>query len=606
MAGNIINMSTDKARILSTQPGTSLFWRGDNSWSNILKQTSDMGLGIDTNLKIGTARKDLNFDITNGSGTDINEGYAGGITWGSGASAYAGIYYQTSGDYGSRLHFATTSSYSQGAYTRLFIAHDGKIGINTLSPSEKLEVNGTARFNNTVYFANGTTYYISSGGSANISQLITNSTATIKSTMRLNNAKNDIGIYYRYNNNTSDSGYCGLVRSNPGDGDLYYNVRFRFLNWSYDSSSKARLDTYEYFDLPTVTADRTSSAGYSILTTKNTVTIAQGGTSATSAAGARYNLSVPAMSLSTSYPKLMAINSSGEAVDNWIMIGSTTTYGILPGASGGAGSGHCYIGTSSWYWKYAYIDQIYGYLNGSCSGSSGSCTGNAATATTASACSGNAASATKVGIAAIWMYPNNSNEVNFGGTYTGNRYIYFGYRATDSRQIPTRFYFGSTGTAEVYAGKVYNAVWNDYAEYRKVNINEPGRVVVPSKTGTATKSTMRLQAGGRIISDTFGCSVGKSNEAKTPLGMAGRVLAYPYRTIEEYQIGDCVCTAPNGTVDIMTREEIKEYPDRIIGIVNEIPTYEIWEQKLTNDDPIKSDTLIQSVKVNGRIWIDIK
>jgi len=27
----------------------------------------------------------------------------------------------------------------------------------------------------------------------------------------------------------------------------------------------------------------------------------------------------------------------------------------------------------------------------------------------------------------------------------------------------------------------------------------------------------------------------------------------------------------------MTRDEIKEYPDRIIGIVNEIPDYDIWE-----------------------------
>ena len=332
-----------------------------------------------------------------------------------------------------------------------------------------------------------------------------------------------------------------------------------------------------------------------------TVAIGHGGTGATTAAGARANLAVPA-AVSSSYTKITPPNGS----DGWIQFGSSSTYGILPGTSGGAGSGHCYIGTSSWYWAYAYIDNIYGKLNGNCTGSSGSCTGNAATATTASSCSGNAASATKVGVAAIWMYPNNSNEVNFGGTYTGNGYIYFGYRATDSRVVPTRFYFGGSGTAEVYAGKVYNAVWNDFAEYRKVDINEPGRVVIPSSTGTAIKSTDRLQAGGRIISDTFGCAVGKSNEAKTPLGMAGRVLAYPYRSIEEYQIGDCVCTAPNGTVDIMTRDEIKEYPDRIIGIVNEIPVYETWEQKLTNDDPNKPDTVVQNVKVNGRIWIDIK
>lgn len=269
MASGTQNMTTDKARLLSTTGGTTKFWRGDNSWSDTFKQTSSAGLGIDTNLKIGTARKDLNFDVTNGTGTDINSGNASGITWGSGTSAYAGIYYQTSHNYGSRLHFATTTSYANGAYTRLFIAHDGNIGINTLSPSQKLEVNGTARFNNTVYFANGTTYRIDQYGNAKIYTLTTDSSATIKGTMRLNYSQSDIITYYRYSNNTNDSGYFGLSRTNPGDNDLYYNVRFRFLQYSYDSSSKARLNSYEYFDLPQVTANITTSVGYDIRTSKS-------------------------------------------------------------------------------------------------------------------------------------------------------------------------------------------------------------------------------------------------------------------------------------------------------------------------------------------------
>jgi len=53
-----------------------------------------------------------------------------------------------------------------------------------------------------------------------------------------------------------------------------------------------------------------------------------------------------------------------------------------------------------------------------------------------------------------------------------------------------------------------------------------------------------------------------------------------------------VCSAPNGTVDIMTREEIKEYPDCIIGIVSEIPEYDTWGS--------------DNIKVNNRIWIKIK
>lgn len=40
------------------------------------------------------------------------------------------------------------------------------------------------------------------------------------------------------------------------------------------------------------------------------------------------------------------------------------------------------------------------------------------------------------------------------------------------------------------------------------------------------------------------------------------------------------------------REEIREWPDRIVGTVSEIPEYEEWGT--------------EKVKVNGRIWIKVK
>ena len=46
---------------------------------------------------------------------------------------------------------------------------------------------------------------------------------------------------------------------------------------------------------------------------------------------------------------------------DWIR---TTSSGIIPYQSGGKGSGHCGLGTSSWYFSYAYIDTVYGNLNG--------------------------------------------------------------------------------------------------------------------------------------------------------------------------------------------------------------------------------------------------
>lgn len=146
----------------------------------------------------------------------------------------------------------------------------------------------------------------------------------------------------------------------------------------------------------------------------------------------------------------------------------------------------------------------------------------------------------------------------------------------------------------VYASKVYNAVWNDYAEYRKADTEEPGRVVIEGKFGIMTKSTARLQAGASIISDTFGSIMGLTDECKTPIAVAGRVLTYTYEDRDSYPLGAAVCTGPNGTVSLMTREEIMTYPERIVGTVSEIPDYESWE---SSEGPIQ---------VNGRIWIKVK
>lgn len=145
---------------------------------------------------------------------------------------------------------------------------------------------------------------------------------------------------------------------------------------------------------------------------------------------------------------------------------------------------------------------------------------------------------------------------------------------------------------QLYASKVYNAVWNDYAECRKAETLEPGRVVIEDASGEMKLSSERLQPGGSIISDTYGHSMGYTEECQTPVAVAGRVLSYYDGDISMYTIGAAVSTGPNGTVSLMTREEIMAYPDRIVGIVSEIPSYKEWGP--------------EHIKVNGRIWIKIK
>lgn len=67
------------------------------------------------------------------------------------------------------------------------------------------------------------------------------------------------------------------------------------------------------------------------------------------------------------------LGKNGDS-SGWIR---TTVNGIIPYASGY----HSSLGTSSWYFSEAYIQNIHGYLYGNISGSSTSCSGNSLTAT---------------------------------------------------------------------------------------------------------------------------------------------------------------------------------------------------------------------------------
>lgn len=151
---------------------------------------------------------------------------------------------------------------------------------------------------------------------------------------------------------------------------------------------------------------------------------------------------------------------------------------------------------------------------------------------------------------------------------------------------------GIAASKNIMAKRVYAAVFNDYAECRKTINLKPGRVVIDNDDGSLSCANARLLPGAQVISDTYGNLIGEMPDTQTPIAVSGRVLVYTYQSRENYHAGMAVCSAPNGTVDIMTRKEIREYPDCIIGIVSEIPHYKKWGT--------------DQVDVNGRIWIKIK
>ena len=179
------------------------------------------------------------------------------------------------------------------------------------------------------------------------------------------------------------------------------------------------------------------------------------------------------------------------------------------------------------------------------------------------------------GVSSIRMY-----AYQWATDATANSYIYV-QEAADGT--------GKAGSSAPF----YGAVWNDYAEFRSQKESiEPGYCVASADNGQVYKTTEKFQACDGIVSDTFGFSIGETDECQTPLAVAGRVLAYCEGDRTDYHSGDTVCAGPDGKVCKMTREEIREWPDRIIGIVSEIPEYERWGDG--------------NVPVNGRIWIKVK
>ena len=155
---------------------------------------------------------------------------------------------------------------------------------------------------------------------------------------------------------------------------------------------------------------------------------------------------------------------------------------------------------------------------------------------------------------------------------------------------------GGLGVAKtIYAADIYGANWNDYAEFRQGvdnSIYEAGTCVCEDGKDFLCKSSKRLQGGAMIVSDTFGFAIGKTDVARVPIAVSGRVLAKPYRDRNKFKVGTAVCAAPNGTIDIMSRLEVILYPDRIIGTVSCIPEYENWGEN--------------NVAINNRIWVYVK
>lgn len=199
-------------------------------------------------------------------------------------------------------------------------------------------------------------------------------------------------------------------------------------------------------------------------------------------------------------------------------------------------------------------------------------------------------------------YPIQSKKLKWSGS-SNNAEIFYEVAGSDKGVLVLNvgddadaiISFRSCGVekGKVTTQGIWGAVWNDYAEFREGDTIDAGRCVIEVGNDTLITSTERMMPGANITSDTFGFAIGETEQAKTPIAVSGRVLAYPYESREEFKknIGRPVCSGPNGTVSIMTDEEYRDKGYCAIGTISAVPEYEEWGTG--------------KVKVNGRVWIKV-
>lgn len=190
-----------------------------------------------------------------------------------------------------------------------------------------------------------------------------------------------------------------------------------------------------------------------------------------------------------------------------------------------------------------------------------------------------------------------TNKIVLSVDTSGNASMTMSGVDSSSTTTGTMVVTGGVGVSgNIYAANVYGAVWNDFAEFREGPANIPGYVFSEVGDDTIELSRRRLQPGSMICSDTYGFAIGETDKAITPIAVAGRVLAYPMEDREEYRyhIGGFVGASENGRVTIMTPDEVRNYPESIIGTISAVPDYEEWGAEG------------HKVRVDGRVWIKVK
>ena len=158
---------------------------------------------------------------------------------------------------------------------------------------------------------------------------------------------------------------------------------------------------------------------------------------------------------------------------------------------------------------------------------------------------------------------------------------------------------GDSGTGLNASGyfsgtKVWNAVWNDIADFQLLDDKlEFGRCYFDTTEGAKICNTRCQMSVIGIASDTFGFGVGSgaNPDREVPIAIGGWVLAF---VDQEYGCGTPLTNDDHGCLTAMTKQEKMEYPERIVALYKKPETAELW------------GTEGKEIEVKGRHWVKVK
>lgn len=146
--------------------------------------------------------------------------------------------------------------------------------------------------------------------------------------------------------------------------------------------------------------------------------------------------------------------------------------------------------------------------------------------------------------------------------------------------------------ANLYATKVYNAVWNDIADFIPVPKHttiQYGRAYVMDENGEYAVSQSYCPEGLiGIASDTYGIGVGRvERQSQMPIAIGGFVLAYVDKV---YRTGTPLTAGPSGILTEISAQDKHDYPERILAT--------FWKDE--------SEMEWNGINVDGRRWVKIR